>query len=809
MALQVWLPLNGDLHNQGLSSVTVTNSSATVNNSGKIGKCYSFNGSSSGLAVDKCPFQGKSEFSISVWCYPNTTTLDGLFGHQSVTNYYQLAIVNDGGCCLKWRDNGTQSPIGTWVFASSVTASTWQHWTFTYNNGLFSAYKDGVLIGTKQSAGTAMNSVEINQNYIVRTPPTIHYFNGKINDFRIYDHCLSPKEVKEISKGLVLHYKLDGRDILMSKCKSVTYNQLVQNGDFANGTSNWLQTTTSTISVSSGVLTLTKTDGVGVIGGIYRSGSMDGRANTTHKYYIKSKLKCNTADQFIAFGFHTSSGSVGGNANYISYIYEHDYVVASNIVSPANNTDIFAIRAGNSQSPLGTNGSIKYIMCIDLTNMFGSGKEPTLAEADMMFDRYMEYNTGTTMDLSTPVYDCSGYENNGTITGTISPTSITSRYKYGASFEESDCIIKSTLILLNDYKYTASFWINPHSISSSTQWIFAIGSGSNHQFGCYINNTTINTQVGGVVGSATTSWSYRIAVNNWYHIAIVSNGVNVSVYVNGTSLGTNSINGSTTGSTFWIGKRPGESRYYNYNGILSDFRIYSTALSTDDIKELYDTSAFIYNDATIAAREFSEEGTSEDITKTGIVKVGNLVELASNTLVLSDGSLWVRLLHHNNPSSYMFTSSNCWHKTDNENLYSVLNLLKSTAWANGDGEYEFLFCEKLTSSSSEQRFRWKQTSNPALSSTLSGYQLISGNPGRTIGIMNKGAYAAMHNGNSYWCQCGAYSGYNGGIAGASGTVTTGYFDLYVRLFGPIIKGADANLCQFYENSIVAKEIIEI
>jgi hypothetical protein len=34
-----------------------------------------------------------------------------------------------------------------------------------------------------------------------------------INDFRLYNHCLSPKEVKEISKGLVLHYPMDNCSI--------------------------------------------------------------------------------------------------------------------------------------------------------------------------------------------------------------------------------------------------------------------------------------------------------------------------------------------------------------------------------------------------------------------------------------------------------------------------------------------------------------------------------------------------------------------------------------------------------------------
>ena len=39
---------------------------------------------------------------------------------------------------------------------------------------------------------------------------TSTYGKNSLNDVRVYNHCLSTKEVKEISQGLVLHYKLDG-----------------------------------------------------------------------------------------------------------------------------------------------------------------------------------------------------------------------------------------------------------------------------------------------------------------------------------------------------------------------------------------------------------------------------------------------------------------------------------------------------------------------------------------------------------------------------------------------------------------------
>jgi len=38
---------------------------------------------------------------------------------------------------------------------------------------------------------------------------TDNWLDGCLNDVRIYDHALSDKEVEEISKGLILHYKLD------------------------------------------------------------------------------------------------------------------------------------------------------------------------------------------------------------------------------------------------------------------------------------------------------------------------------------------------------------------------------------------------------------------------------------------------------------------------------------------------------------------------------------------------------------------------------------------------------------------------
>lgn len=62
-----------------------------------------------------------------------------------------------------------------------------------------------------------------------------------------------------------------------------------------------------------------------------------------------------------------------------------------------------------------------------------------------------------------------------------------------------------------------------------------------------------------------------------------------------------------------------------FNGNISDVRLYATALSEDDIKELYNTSAFVTNNGVFAEYELYEDNLS-DVKKTGLLETANFYE---------------------------------------------------------------------------------------------------------------------------------------------------------------------------------------
>ena len=74
-------------------------------------------------------------------------------------------------------------------------------------------------------------------------------------------------------------------------------------------------------------------------------------------------------------------------------------------------------------------------------------------------------------------------------------------------------------------------------------------------------------------------------------------------------------------------------------------------------------------------------------------------------------------------------------------------------------------------------------------------------------LLNKNSNAAMHNGSTWWCACGSYTAYNGGIPGFFDTVTTGRLRFYIRI--PDVKLLPENKVMFFNDNIQNNNLIEI
>lgn len=215
MALQVWLPLTKDLTQHGLSGVEVTNNGAVISNDGKLGKCYQFDGSNDYITIPITATETLIEnFSFAFWV-----------NFISFNTSYQTVVAATGSSAswaqeiFCFQRSGTSS---NFLFelsngSSSTTTScligpleinTWYHFVCTYDTGKMSVYQNGELVKTFTT--TIKPNFNVIQNFQLGRSHTGYYnSNMKLNDFRLYNHCLSQKEIKELAKGLILHYKLD------------------------------------------------------------------------------------------------------------------------------------------------------------------------------------------------------------------------------------------------------------------------------------------------------------------------------------------------------------------------------------------------------------------------------------------------------------------------------------------------------------------------------------------------------------------------------------------------------------------------
>ena len=232
MALIHWWPLNGDTKDYGIDSNPLTrNTNATINNNGKIGKCYYFNGNAF-LAwetnTNSCQPQ-----KISVAAWVNFTAVP-------TSSKAIIECFEGGGVGMFGDANGNvgfQVYTNTYYSVRTPLSTGWHHYVGTWDGTALKIYIDGVLKATT-NVGNSTLYYHPTTPWMIGSNPQPggssggDGFTGYINDMRIYDHVLSLKEIKEISKGLVLHYDFEDGEI------EGTTNLFGGRSDFSN-TSHW------------------------------------------------------------------------------------------------------------------------------------------------------------------------------------------------------------------------------------------------------------------------------------------------------------------------------------------------------------------------------------------------------------------------------------------------------------------------------------------------------------------------------------------------------------------------------------------
>lgn len=647
MALRVWLPLLGNVNQQGASEVIATVSGASVNTAGKIGSCYSFDGSDdfislSGTTLYNIFKGGSQQFSICFWVYHNDATRAIIFGDYGLSGTigFNVELTASHGVRFYW--NG--SPDKNFNSTSYVTAQGWTHIVITYNGSILNIYRNGILSTDSWSGTLATKNKTAGHFYLGRDSRTgTTALNGRLNDVRIYDHCLSAAEVREISQGLVLHYKLD--DIY----SMATTNQLGSKSEHFSGWGSYGfgahgQTTIANIAPALS----------GEAGMVINkdSGNYDGEIATGVSGYNLNKNESITFSAYVK-----GNGNTIGKTGYI-WIYKSN---GTNTISTGTSFTFTSewqrvkhTITWTYDNP-GTTSTSCYVRCNRAQN-----ESFYISNCQLESGTMATGFTNTSRKVGT-IQDSSGYNHNGIINGNIIISSDTSKYNYSAQFDGvDDSITVPYNAICPENIFTLNLWFKKDALGSkSYETLF--GGPSGFEMDTRSGAATSLSLYMASVRSGNRNSVTSLSLGNWYMVTMTRDGTKEKYYINGIFQSEIDAKAMPSG-TYRIGAWSSNTGQ-NFYGLINDFRIYCTALDADAIRQLYEVGAKIDNKGNLHTFELNEQASNIMFN----------IEKARTNLTFTDGL-------------GKYTQNNC-QVTLTEDGYHIYRPPNLTTSANGNTMY--------------------------------------------------------------------------------------------------------------------------
>lgn len=636
MGLQVWMPMIGNINNQGLSNLSNLSGKYVQGTCSTFGKCLNVPNSSP-ISFTADGLVNAKKFSVCFWTLADNGTkanwnqmlwlgdkkTDGSYGSNFRFESCSKTYTYPRACSFHNNDKNAIT-AGSRILGSSY--NTWYHVCVTYDGTELKSYTNGNLIGTDVGNGGYLTGyVKIG---------SANYF-GLMNDLRIYDEVISQKQIRSIYNLQIIHYPLNN-----------IYEVGITNkysGDAAEGALGCSDYITRTkLADERGYNYKLSYTGTGK--DMYKSLTIGSHFSFTagRTYYYSCKVRCNSKSntQLFLRAARCNNDWVTNMVGTLNADGEwHEYTVYQTVNA---NFD----RSGTTVT---CNPWVEFYT----NNMSISGTSYTfdIDIKDIQVTEGQKYPFIANEMVTSSVSDISGYSNNASVgigvQYSVSNTSLnilddsvsvddTTLSVQNASVTDTTLSLASNNasvgigIGVQSPRYDACYYFSAKSYlkfpnpiyAKKTIWGLTINMWVKLNSGCGgyatilsgLNNPTSNFPWLAVNTESSGLWSYIwsnapqygkgipnefLSLNTWYMITYVFNSGSVYWYLNGTRKGDitkyttlNYINadmeylalGNSYSGTQWN---------TNFCGWISDFRMFTTVLSADDVKALYQNSASI------------------------------------------------------------------------------------------------------------------------------------------------------------------------------------------------------------------------
>ena len=573
------------------------------------------------------------------------------------TQYNQLGIVatsvvdSNNGFVMEYRDAGSDD----WLYLRVGTGSsdnldfsdecylTWCHYAFTYeSNGNVISYVNGKNIGSFQATSNFDISGRINIGQA--NDGNDEYFNGNVDETRIYNRPLSGDEVNQLynyAPGPVLHLKLD------EKSGTTAYDSSGYNNHGTITGATW-----ETGKNNGATKFINDTDQVLVS----QSSSINNLKSFTYSAWVKSfdtgngsrrpimeKGSGSDIKKTITFGDHTGSskrrvmvevntnGTTGeittvndtyglneweywtmtydDNGTRIPKLYKNgvevqyvSQVAATGVIDDDSARDL-ALGSSPGTNFYAFDGLVDDVKIYNYVRTqeqiledMGASAEAPASRGDVLQKLILDLNFNE--GYGNTANDSSGNGNNGTLNAgaagsNTAPTMMWDKGgKEGGAMEFdnlNDYVNVGSNINIANKSFTISSWAKRNS-NVSADYIAGQGTGSSslglhygfrvgNTFTCAFNADDLNANI--------------VSDTDWHHwVCSYDADTNLRIiYQDGKEIARNIANADYQGSgVFNVGARYSVAEEF-FNGLIDDFKLYSYALSEEEIKTLYNGSS--------------------------------------------------------------------------------------------------------------------------------------------------------------------------------------------------------------------------